>query len=339
MTHAILTTIETNDLQGFRRALNELLDQPDGQEQLQSLVSEESHSPTTLAASLNRVNMLQAMATAGVDMRKADIRSRTPLHEAADQGHEAAVSELLKDRWLDRDPRTDLGETPLHLAADKGHSSVIQILIGRGADPAATGVFGNQALHYAARSGRVDAIDVLRANEAYFLAPNADGDTPAHLAAAENQPAAIRAIFRHGGLSAVNTPNNEGNLPIHLAAFPGFPDVVRALAETGAPLDVQNKDGNTAASVVAMELKRRANRSLGDIYDESGHHPDVAGSDFARVHGVLSELGVDMPPLPEANVLPTPRAQWKQLMSSVPASPAKAAAGAAAVPVRGGAAL
>lgn len=326
MTHPLLNAIQANDLPGFERALHALRYQPGGLDQVQWLVAEEGHSPTTLAASLNRVDMLRAMAAAGVDMGLVDGRSMTPLHEAAAQGHAAAVRELLKDRWLDRDPRASR-ETPLHLAADGGHVAAIEALIDGGANPSAEGVFGNHPVHYAARGGHVDTLRVLHANGCSLGLRNGNGDTPAHLAAAENQPGAIAEIARLAGVGALVLQDKDGNQALHVAASVGYPDVVRALAAAGVPPDAPNRHGLTAAQAAATPLDRQmAQKPIAPMFEETGGNP-------AQVLDVLSEFGVAVPQRPPPAPVGETRPQWQILLTEAAAKPAQPAATAApAVP-------
>ena len=52
----------------------------------------------------------------------------TPLHFAAEQGHQAVVALLLAHQ-ADVHAKDDRGSTPLHLAARKGHRDVAELLL------------------------------------------------------------------------------------------------------------------------------------------------------------------------------------------------------------------
>jgi ankyrin repeat protein len=313
MTHRLLAAIEANDLEDFEKALRGTLAEAGGREALQGLVAEEGHSPTTLAASLGRVDMVKAMVDAGLDMGLKDRRSMTPLHEAAAHGHADVVHTLLNDPRLDRNPMTEgLRETPVHLAAGNGHAAVLSMLAKRDANIVALDHRGNGPEHHAAQGGHPAALRVLREEFMVGLMDgNGNGDTPAHLAAAENKREVIREIGRLQGARALEQPNKEGNLPIHVAASVGFHEVVRALAEAGVSLDAPNRGGLTPAKAAATPLERQmAEKPMAPMFDETGANP-------AQVLNVLREFGVDVPLQPA-------RPQWEQLLGGAPKATADA---------------
>ena len=97
-------------------------------------------------------------AGVGVDVSAEDGFRWTPLHFAAQHGHEAAARVLL-DRGADVSAAATSGygsRTTLHFAAENGHEAVARLLLDRGADvsAAATGGYGGRTpLHFAAGNG------------------------------------------------------------------------------------------------------------------------------------------------------------------------------------------
>ena len=73
----------------------------------------------------------------------------SPLHEAADAGHER-VARLLLGHGAEVDARDDNGNTPLHLAAWQGYVEVAGALLAAGADPRSMDDDGMTPLHEAA---------------------------------------------------------------------------------------------------------------------------------------------------------------------------------------------
>ena len=79
--------------------------------------------------------------------------------------------------------RDDEGHTPLHLAADGGHERAVRTFLGAGADVAATAEEGHTALHSAARGGHAGVVAILLAAGADLSGTDDHGDTALHSAA------------------------------------------------------------------------------------------------------------------------------------------------------------
>ena len=67
------------------------------------------------------------------DMKAGDDENRTPLHDAAINGHLDTVKYLV-EQGADKEARDDQNRTPLHLAADNGHLDTVKYLVEQGAD-------------------------------------------------------------------------------------------------------------------------------------------------------------------------------------------------------------
>jgi acyl-CoA-binding protein len=88
------------------------------------------------------------------------------IHHQCQLGDLAAVTALLDAEASLVNARNDAGETPLHVAADAGHERVVEALLARGADAAATEDGGQTALEYAEALGHDAVVQLLRAVEA-----------------------------------------------------------------------------------------------------------------------------------------------------------------------------
>jgi ankyrin repeat protein len=153
---------------------------------------------------------IAALLTAGAKASAADARGNTAVHWAATTG--AAAVRRLVEAGLAPDVANSAGLTPLHFAVVEGGGTapaVIELLIGRGANPNAT-----TTADYAYLSPWLNP----RANQPQLVAA---GATPLAIAQARHRdtkwssggyPAIIEALERHGakaagtGLAAGDTP-------------------------------------------------------------------------------------------------------------------------------------
>ncbi|XP_067112346.1 transient receptor potential cation channel, subfamily N, member 1 [Osmerus mordax] len=144
----------------------------------------------------------------------------TPLHLAAQSGHEGVVRLLLNSPGVQADAQTDVqGSSPLHLAAQRGHVTVVGLLLSRSAP----------LLHLRDEAGR----------------------TCLHLAAASGHVAMVRQLLGQG--ADINITDQAGWTALHCAAQAGCLDVVRHLVESGGNTGVECQEGRTPLQYAAME--------------------------------------------------------------------------------------
>nr|XP_033785571.1 serine/threonine-protein phosphatase 6 regulatory ankyrin repeat subunit A-like [Geotrypetes seraphini] len=144
----------------------------------------------------------------------------TPLHLAAQSGHENLVRLLLNYPGVQVDMSTNLqGSTPLHLAAHNGHTVVIGLLLSK----------STSQLHLKDKRGQ----------------------TCLHLAAANGHIETIRTLLGHG--AEINVTDKNGRSPLHFAAQFGVLDTVRFLIECGASPTLECKEGRMPIQYAAGE--------------------------------------------------------------------------------------
>ena len=89
------------------------------------------------AARQGNIEAVKQYLAAGTDVNAKDDLRFTPLHVAAQQGHDRCkeIVELLIAAGADVNVKDgESGATPLHEAAEEGHKEVVELLIANGAN-------------------------------------------------------------------------------------------------------------------------------------------------------------------------------------------------------------
>ena len=182
---------------------------------------------------------------------------------------------------LELGQRDAQGRDALMYASSVANREIVQLLLGKGANPRASDFLGKTALHYAVLAGQLGiAADLVQAG-ALLDTQNHSGETPLFLATRDCHLALVqfllercadanvvtaphevsplhmatvnanvelcRLLLRHG--AAVNARDDVGETPLHWAAcdYEGDISVIRLLVEeANADISVQNEDGETA---------------------------------------------------------------------------------------------
>ena len=234
-------------------------------------------TPLQWAASDNEnLGVIEALLAAGADSEVLDGLDRALIHHAAENENPAVVEALLAG-GADPMARDSSGyirsRTPLHRAAQSNENpAVVEALLAGGADPMARDSSGYTPLHGAAQSNENPAVvEALLAAGADLMARDSRGQTPLHWAARNNEnPAVVEALLAAG--ADLETRNRRGETPLHHAAHgirrvPQVPKINR-LVEAGASLDARDEDGNTplhlAAQYVDFSFDMEARARNGD---------------------------------------------------------------------------
>jgi ankyrin repeat protein len=171
------------------------------------------------------------------------------LHKAAQQGHTAAVQQLLEAGAAVNSIAH--GSTALHIAARSGHVALVQLLLARHAAVNIEDGEGWTALHIAACSDDTAVVQLLLdAQAAVDIAEHGSRCTALHMAACNGHTAVVQQLLnRH---AATNFYNCEGHTALHMAACNGHIAIVQLLlaadAAVGSP---QRGSGCTALHMAA----------------------------------------------------------------------------------------
>ena len=172
-----------------------------------------------------------------IDWRNLNAASTTPLHIAAQQGHEAVVR-LLLGRGASIDATDQEHRTALHTAAQQGHEAVARLLLGHGASIDATDHESRTPLHTAAQQGHEAMVRLLLDRGASIAALDTNNWTPLHSAAQQGHEAVARLLLDQGAL--IDATDKDADTPLHIAAWYGHKLVVRLLLERGADTTIES---------------------------------------------------------------------------------------------------
>jgi hypothetical protein len=170
------------------------------------------------------------------------------------------------------------GDTALHMAAAAFNSKIVQILVDRGANPAAKNRRGAEPVHYASDantfnpSAQAETIECLLRAGANPNALDKSGVAPLHRAVRTRCAAAVETLIRAG--ADPNLPNGRGSTPLHLAvqntgrggsgtstAIEQQRQIIIFLLANGASPSRNNSAGKTVHQLVTADWMRDLLRS------------------------------------------------------------------------------
>lgn len=217
--------------------------------------SENYMTPLHFATTKGFPLLVKLFISKGANVNAKDRFDVTPLHTAAELGHEECLAQLL-DGGADCNISTKYskhgsytavphpgGTTPLHLAAAHNHVNCVKLLIWNGADYNAVDEKCRTSLYLAAQNGFADCIHAHLDNAIWkdilSLPEKHTGDTPLHECVRKNLLDCILKLLERG--SDVNHLNHAGYSPLHLAIRSGENfciDIVKSLITKGYNTDV-----------------------------------------------------------------------------------------------------
>ena len=183
------------------------------------------------------------------------------LHQAAANGHEELVSQLLKQGAnvnIRHNGTYGNGETPLHLIAEAAWRQVdidvASLLLDNGAEINSQDNRGRTPLLEAVnRQESSDGYDnimfvsLLLEKGADVNISDDDGNTPLMRATqfySGDHSKVVKLLIKYG--AHVNAQDKFGNTPLHYAAFDGSQETVNTLLVMGADISKKNYQGQTA---------------------------------------------------------------------------------------------
>ncbi|KAJ9299066.1 hypothetical protein DTO271G3_3308 [Paecilomyces variotii] len=200
-----------------------------------------AHSHTTegintvwIAAQGGHANIMGLLINQQVDVNAPAIESRrTPIHQAAQNGH-LKVVELLLEHGATADPVDSDHITPLWSAAQEGHYDIVKLLLENDvAIEVESSDAARRPIHQAAQCGHLRIVELLLS---YGAAPDPtdnSGITPLWSAAQQGHTKIVRRLLEAD--ARVDVTSYDGSRqPIHQAAQNGHLETVQVLLDYGA---------------------------------------------------------------------------------------------------------
>ncbi|KAJ5401889.1 uncharacterized protein N7487_007785 [Penicillium crustosum] len=206
-------------------------------------------TPLSWAAENGYDTVAKQLLETDVDIDAEGDSGRTALSWAAENGHSAVVKQLL-EAGVDGEPKDDSGRTALSWAATNGHSAVVKQLLEAGVNGEPKDDSGRTALSWAAKNGHSAVVKQLLEADVDINPKDKDGRTPLSLAVGNGHSAVVKQLL--GADADIDVKYRDRQTPLSLAAKNGHDAVVKQLLETGkVDINVECYDRRTPLSLAA----------------------------------------------------------------------------------------
>ncbi|KAI6212729.1 Ion-trans domain-containing protein [Aphelenchoides besseyi] len=266
-----------------------------------NLLDMEEKSPLHVAAEKGRTAIVELL----IDKFGASIRARTKdgstmLHVASAAGHPDTALAFLKRglliaRGTNADVRTKENYTALHTAVQSRQPSVVETLLGYGADVHVHGgQIGETALHVAAAiPGReIECGQMLLKSGANPNVTQTDGQTPLHICAKSGNVPMVQLLLNEGANPRLCS--DTGETPLHVAARNCHCELAEIILQHLAASDSSESvkeyvNVRTQVSIEELNLKdgRTALHYAGEILPWTAHFKD----EDAKLVSILIDYG------------------------------------------------
>ncbi|KAJ3469890.1 hypothetical protein MRS44_003955 [Fusarium solani] len=219
-------------------------------------------------------------APPALDPRVRELRARLFLEAIRNNEYES-VKRILEDTDVDPNNSFPLrgGSQPLLVATSAGNIRIVEILLRYGADISSQDSEGLTALHIASMNDRADMIDLLLGKQADPRTLDNNGHTPLWYAACgEYTENSFRSLLRNQGHGAIDEScDDRVPTPLWAAAAGGYLDRATALLEQSASISIRDRNGRTllhrtewpiAGPLTDLLLNRGADPWARDFHDK-----------------------------------------------------------------------
>ncbi|KAM3874406.1 histone-lysine N-methyltransferase EHMT1 [Diretmus argenteus] len=206
-----------------------------------------------ISAKQGELKKVLLMLVDGIDpnFKMETQNKRTPLHAAAETGHQEICHMLVQAganlNMCDEDQRT-----PLMEACENNHMETVRYLLRAGASATHKDVEGFTCLHLAAKSGHYKIVEHLLCTGLIDINCQDDGGWTAMIWATEYKHLdQVKLLLSKG--ADISIRDKEENICLHWAAFSGSVEIAELLLEAYCDLQAVNIHGDSPLHIAARE--------------------------------------------------------------------------------------
>ncbi|XP_058615187.1 histone-lysine N-methyltransferase EHMT1 isoform X9 [Onychostoma macrolepis] len=215
--------------------------------------SQNKRTPLHVAAEAGHQEVCHMLVQAGANLDMCDEDQRTPLMEACENDHLDTVRYLLRAGAIVSHKDVE-GSTCLHLAAKTGHFSIVQHLLSTGiVDINCQDDGGWTAMIWATEYKHVDQVKLLLSKGADINVRDKEENICLHWAAFSGCVEIAEILL--DAKCDLNAINVHGDSPLHIASRESRLDCVNLFLSRGADISLKNKEGETPMECCSQNSK------------------------------------------------------------------------------------
>ncbi|XP_077088871.1 histone-lysine N-methyltransferase EHMT1 isoform X11 [Siphateles boraxobius] len=208
-----------------------------------------------ISAKQGELQKVILMLVDGIDpnFKMESQNKRTPLHAAAEAGHQE-VCHMLVQAGANLDMCDEDQRTPLMEACENNHLDTVRYILRAGAIVSQKDVEGSTCLHLAAKTGHFAIVQHLLSTGLININCQDDGGWTAMIWATEYKHVdQVKLLLSKG--ADINIRDKEENICLHWAAFSGCLEIAEILLDAKCDLNAVNIHGDSPLHIASRESR------------------------------------------------------------------------------------